>query len=120
MEFADTYRWQHGLTFQQVQCSYCSTWQHLHCYGFTGAADPRLPEEHVCYWCLLGDTDVENYKSLQKLAVRRRAIFHVAKSGMRTRTDLSKVMGTWVSASDVSHANFRQVFRRPKAASFTR
>jgi hypothetical protein len=119
MEFADTYRWQHGLTFQQVQCSYCSTWQHLHCYGFTGAADPRLPEEHVCYWCLLGDTDVENYKSLQKLAVRRRAIFHVAKSGMRTRTDLSKVMGTWVSASDVSHANFRQVFRRPKAASFT-
>lgn len=93
MDFADAFRWRHDLTFQQVQCSYCSTWQHLHCYGYTGAADPRLPEEHVCYWCLLGDTDVENYKNLQKLAVRRRAVFHVAKSGLRTRTDLSKVMG---------------------------
>lgn len=78
---------------QQVQCSYCSTWQHLHCYGYMGSQDPRLPEEHVCYWCLLGDTDVKGYAALQELAVQRRAMFYISKNGMRTKTDLSKALG---------------------------
>jgi hypothetical protein len=68
-------------------------WQHLHCYGYTCSEDPRLPDEHVCYWCLLGDTDTGNYTALQEIAVQRRAMYHVSKSGMRTKTDLANILG---------------------------
>lgn len=84
------------LTFFQVQCSVCFTWQHLHCYGYTGAKDPRLPDEHVCYWCLLGDTDEKRYKALQTLATKRRAMFHVARNGLRTQTDLGVALGEYL------------------------
>ena len=82
------------LTIQQVQCFCCSTWQHLHCYGYTCSDDPRLPDEHFCYWCLLGDTGTSNYTALQEIAVERRAMYHVSKNGMRTRTDLTNLLGT--------------------------
>jgi hypothetical protein len=93
---------------EMVQCSYCTTWQHLHCYGYTGGEDPRLPEDHVCYWCLLGDTDVENYKNLQQLAVRRRAMFHVARSGLRTRTDFSKALGVGQDQASELHTMIKK------------
>lgn len=32
--------------------------QRLHRYGYRGSKDPRLPEEHICYWCLLSDAVV--------------------------------------------------------------
>jgi len=54
-----------------------------------------LPEEHVCYGCLLGDRDVSNYKALQELSLQRRAMYHVSKSGMRTRTDLAMLLCTF-------------------------
>lgn len=89
----------HVLTLLQVQCSVCFTWQHLHCYGYTGAEDPRLPEEHVCYWCLLGDTDQERYNALQMFATKRRTMFHVARNGLRTQTDLGVALGKHLMTS---------------------
>ncbi|GAB7327766.1 hypothetical protein MBLNU13_g11577t2 [Cladosporium sp. NU13] len=72
-----------------VQCSYCSTWQHLHCYGYTGNADPRLPGEH-------------------RLAVERRAVFHMAESGLRTRTDFAKSLGIPQDRASELHAMMRR------------
>lgn len=72
-----------------VKCAICDTWQHLHCYGFTGSEDSRLPKEHICYWCLLGESNVANYKALQQLALERRGMYRVCHKGMRTKTDLA-------------------------------
>lgn len=67
--------------------------QHLHCYGYRGSKDPRLPQEHICYWCLLSDADVDNFMALQELAVKLGTMFHVRKSGIKTKTELSKTLG---------------------------
>lgn len=72
-----------------VQCTICDTWQHLHCYGFTGSEDSRLSNEHICYWCLLGDNNQTNYQALQQLALERRGMYRVYHKGLRTKTDLA-------------------------------
>ena len=72
-----------------VQCSSCQTWQHLPCYGFTGNSDPRIPEEHTCYTCLLGEDAVTVRRKLQELALRRRTIDIALHDGLSTVDDLA-------------------------------
>jgi meiosis-specific protein HOP1 len=79
------------LTCDQIECSACETWQHLHCYGYIGSNDPRIPDDHYCYQCILDyGKDTTAYKALKDLTVRRRVMFRVNEHGMRTRTDLAK------------------------------
>jgi len=78
----------------QVQCSVCDTWQHLHCYGYVGDEDTRIPDKHYCYFCVLngkGDNDI--HTALQELARKRRVMYRVNEHGMRTRTDLARDLG---------------------------
>ncbi|PIA94498.1 hypothetical protein CB0940_08124 [Cercospora beticola] len=70
-----------------IQCSFCSTWQHLHCYGFTGSDDPRIPDEHACYECLLGDNDTGLLAALRDLALKRRAISFALQRGLPGRPE---------------------------------
>ena len=76
--------------------------------------------EHVCYWCLLADTEVDNYNRLQRLAVERRAMFHMAESGLRTRTEFSKSLGMQAFPVGMNNADFVQVSHRIEPVSFTR
>ncbi|KAI9838344.1 MAG: hypothetical protein M1819_005612 [Sarea resinae] len=57
-----------------VQCEFCKTWQHLHCYGFKEEDDPALPEGHVCYNCLLHGIDPLLLERLKTLSLYRRAV----------------------------------------------
>lgn len=75
-----------------VQCSVCFIWQHLHCYGYVGEEDPRIPREHICYPCLLGTQDRDLWNSLVQLATERRAMFAVSRNGLRTKTDLKNFL----------------------------
>lgn len=80
-----------GEEGDMVQCSVCHTWQHLHCCGYVGENDPRLPEDHYCYCCLVDETDV--LKAIQELALERRALFYVFHFGMRSKADMTNVLG---------------------------
>ena len=71
----------------QVCCKYCDTWQHLSCYGYTGDSDSRLPVNHVCYQCLLGDAEDDTLEKLAKLAQKRRGMHFALKNGLRTQRD---------------------------------
>lgn len=82
---------------EMVECVYCGTWQHLHCYGYTGADDPRLPDDHACYQCLLGDEDPANLKKLQHLAAQRRAMHFALQNGLPTQKQFAEKMGLKLS-----------------------
>ncbi|KAM0716335.1 hypothetical protein Q7P37_007780 [Cladosporium fusiforme] len=82
-----------GEEGDMVQCSGCDAWQHLHCYGYVGENDPRLPEEHFCHCCVVDETDTTTLKAIQELASQRRALFFVCQIGMRSKADMSKMLG---------------------------
>nr|OQO24264.1 hypothetical protein B0A51_10124 [Rachicladosporium sp. CCFEE 5018] len=93
---------------QMVQCVICSTWQHLHCYGYTGESDPRLPEDHYCYWCLLGKSDSPTFAILQTLAPQRRGLYSVNEHGMGTKQDLGRLLGMSVDEAGKLHAYLKE------------
>lgn len=76
----------------KVECVYCETWQHLHCYGYHDAQDERFPETHVCYTCLLGDSGQQILDRLKSLALQRRAVYVASHRGLRTQKDLARIM----------------------------
>ena len=78
---------------EMVACTVCDTWQHLHCYGYTGAEDPRLPDEHTCYQCLLGDAEPEVLVTLRQLAVRRRGMQYALQYGLTTLQEFADGLG---------------------------
>ncbi|TKA78562.1 hypothetical protein B0A55_02804 [Friedmanniomyces simplex] len=73
-----------------VQCAYCQMWQHLPCYGYTAGDDPRLPETHVCYQCLLGDEEKLTLKKLKDLAMNRRGMDFALQQGLWTQGELAR------------------------------
>lgn len=81
------------LTQLQIGCSYCDTWQHFHCYGFTGPDDPRIPEDHACYQCLLAGRDEKALSALNDLALRRRGMSFALRVGLWRKGNLGKTMG---------------------------
>lgn len=70
---------------EMLCCDICDSWQHAHCYGYVNLTDPRMPNEHVCYVCLLGKDEAQVLDELRNMALLRRAIhLLVEKNGMRT------------------------------------
>ncbi|KAF2770537.1 hypothetical protein EJ03DRAFT_335497 [Teratosphaeria nubilosa] len=76
-----------------VCCTYCDTWQHLPCYGYTGRDDPRIPKDHVCYQCLLGDEEQPLLENLKELAMRRRGMDFALMHGVKSSKQFAKDMG---------------------------
>ncbi|KAL8695143.1 MAG: hypothetical protein Q9218_000311 [Villophora microphyllina] len=58
--------------YKQVQCSFCNTWAHLHCYGYLSQ---EFPEVHACYRCLFESYDDARLGELQDLALTRRCLW---------------------------------------------
>lgn len=80
-------------SYFQVQCSYCETWQHLHCYGFTDNEDRRLPDQHACYRCVIGTTDQKLMAILQELVLKRRAMHYAIHAGLSTKKAFTASLG---------------------------
>lgn len=57
-----------------ICCDNCDNWLHTECYGFTSANDPRIPDFHVCYTCLLSKNERNLLEELRGLALFRRAV----------------------------------------------
>jgi len=55
-------------------CDLCESWQHTECYGFTSTQDPRIPNYHVCYSCLLSKFEERLLEEMRGLALFRKAV----------------------------------------------
>ncbi|KAL7276000.1 hypothetical protein RUND412_001031 [Rhizina undulata] len=57
-----------------ICCDHCDGWLHVNCYGFLTEKDPRIPDYHVCYTCLLGKNEGKLLEEMRGLALFRRAL----------------------------------------------
>jgi meiosis-specific protein HOP1 len=76
----------------QIFCEFCETFQHLHCYGYHGVDDARVPTTHICYGCLCKG-DGKSLKEAQSLAFRRRAIHLLQQGSLDGNSHFAKVLG---------------------------
>ncbi|KAK0338258.1 hypothetical protein LTR59_002932 [Friedmanniomyces endolithicus] len=87
-----------------VQCGYCRMWQHLPCYGYMNSDDPRLPDEHVCYQCMLGAEEKLTLHKLQDLAMKRRVMGFALQHGLKTQVefahDLAQQLYDYIKSSE--------------------
>ncbi|KAE8148245.1 meiosis specific protein Hop1 [Aspergillus avenaceus] len=63
-----------GEEADMVECTFCHSRQHLLCYGFEGREDPRIPDVHACYACLLEPKETKLLSEMNTLVLLRRAI----------------------------------------------
>jgi hypothetical protein len=83
-----------GEEDDMAECTYCGTWQHLHCYGYTGLEDPRFSaKDHTCYRCLLREDESATLTKLIDLARKRRAMSFALQHGLKTLADFADDMG---------------------------
>ncbi|EFW21323.1 conserved hypothetical protein [Coccidioides posadasii str. Silveira] len=64
-----------------IYCRFCDTKQHLSCYGFHSIQDPKLPNTHACYKCLLGDAEGKILQEMNTLVLLRRALNIIIEEG---------------------------------------
>ncbi|CBX94363.1 hypothetical protein IAQ61_009931 [Plenodomus lingam] len=57
-----------------ILCQFCHKWQHLHCMGYTGKNDAKIPSTYLCYECLLGQEE-RSLQQQRERAVYRRALW---------------------------------------------
>ncbi|PYI11599.1 meiosis specific protein Hop1 [Aspergillus sclerotiicarbonarius CBS 121057] len=77
-----------GEEAAMVECAFCRTRQHLLCYGYEDALDPRVPDVHACYQCLLGPDESQLLREMNSLVLIRRAVRTILDEGYPSRTSL--------------------------------
>ncbi|KAF2465400.1 uncharacterized protein BDR25DRAFT_345980 [Lindgomyces ingoldianus] len=75
-----------------INCSFCDTWQHLHCYGYRGSEDQRIPAVHACYDCLLQGKEHELLRELRYLALCRRGIRFLEAHDVTNDKELANIL----------------------------
>ncbi|OCK84967.1 hypothetical protein K432DRAFT_439681 [Lepidopterella palustris CBS 459.81] len=75
-----------------INCSFCDTWQHLHCYGYRGSDDPRIAKVHACYQCLLQDKEMPLLRELKDLALLRRGVHIIRAQGYSNDREFSSAL----------------------------
>ncbi|PWY94465.1 meiosis specific protein Hop1 [Aspergillus sclerotioniger CBS 115572] len=77
-----------GEEAAMVECAFCRTRQHMLCYGYEGAQDPRVPDVHSCYQCLLKPEESRLLREMNSLVLLRRAVRIIQEEGYPSRTSL--------------------------------
>ncbi|ORY13070.1 HORMA domain-domain-containing protein [Clohesyomyces aquaticus] len=91
-----------------INCSFCDTWQHLHCYGYRGSDDPRIPTVHACYDCLLQGAEHELLRELRCLALCRRAIHILQGQEVTNDKELANVLHCDLQTATGVTSHFRK------------
>ncbi|RHZ65847.1 putative meiosis specific protein Hop1 [Aspergillus thermomutatus] len=78
----------HGEEQAMIECTFCHLRQHAACYGFDGSDDPRIPDVHACYQCLLEPKEVQLLCEMTSLVLLRRALKIIMEEGYPSHTSL--------------------------------
>ncbi|UDD55818.1 hypothetical protein AFCA_003405 [Aspergillus flavus] len=70
-----------GEETEMLNCAFCCTRQHFLCYGFEGPNDPKVPDVHACYKCLLGPSDTQLLQEMNSLVLLRKALKVILNEG---------------------------------------
>ncbi|KAF1813855.1 DNA-binding protein [Eremomyces bilateralis CBS 781.70] len=81
-----------GLQGRSIQCAFCYKHQHTECYGFHGTNDPKIPNPHACYECLLRQKDPSLLSEICNLALLRKAVKVIDTEGYHTQASFSRTL----------------------------
>lgn len=73
------------MCFDQLECDFCHTRQHLTCYGFLHPNDEKIPVTHACYTCLLGSDESKVFRQIETLVLLRQALKIIIEDGYPLR-----------------------------------
>lgn len=73
------------MCFEQLECDFCHTRQHLTCYGFLHPNDEKIPVTHACYACLLGSDESKVFRQIETLVLLRQALKIIIEDGYPLR-----------------------------------
>lgn len=83
----------HGEAYEyKINCPFCNTWQHIHCYGYNDTNDARIPPVHVCYNCLLAENEAPVLHELKSLALLRRGLRVIEVSGFNNNKTFAQAL----------------------------
>ncbi|KAM0094498.1 hypothetical protein ACP6JD_001963 [Aspergillus fumigatus] len=74
----------------RCQCGWDGEESEMHaaCYGFGSSNDPRIPDVHACYQCLLEPNEVRLLSEMTSLVLLRRALRIIMDEGYPSHTSL--------------------------------
>ncbi|KAF2401012.1 DNA-binding protein [Trichodelitschia bisporula] len=75
-----------------VNCDFCGRWQHLCCYGYEGTDDPRIPAVHICYKCLLGESEASLLRELEHFILLRKGVHVIMEWGYNNDREFSEAL----------------------------
>ncbi|KAE8386892.1 meiosis specific protein Hop1 [Aspergillus alliaceus] len=75
-----------GEEIGMMECAFCHTRQHRLCYGHEGPNDPRAPNIHACYQCLLEPNETQLLQEMNTLVLLRRALRIILDEGFPHKT----------------------------------
>jgi meiosis-specific protein HOP1 len=79
--------------YAQLACEFCDRWQHLVCYGYLGSEDPRIPNIHACYACLLDKEPPTLLRKFDHLTLLRKGMAVVMEVGWNKDVDFARQLG---------------------------
>ncbi|KAF2103810.1 DNA-binding protein [Rhizodiscina lignyota] len=92
-----------------ICCDFCNNWQHACCYGYLSPKDPRIPDTHACYECLLGTKEGVLLKELQELALLRCAAYALKHDGgMNTAREFKDILHCDLQTANEVLKHFKQ------------
>ena len=91
----------------QVQCDCCDTWQHRHCYALDGQ---DLASIHVCYVCLLEDSEKPLLREMRSLSRMRRICWTIRNRAISASEQaLAELLGNLHRITRYLSCKLRQV-----------
>ncbi|QDS74976.1 hypothetical protein FKW77_005197 [Venturia effusa] len=118
----DTISCECGLTHEEddmVCCHFCEQWQHLICYGYHNSGDPRMPDMHACYTCLLQEKEAPLLTELEHLTLLRKGASIAIKNGVHGDRQFAEALHCDVqtAAKLIKHLKNEGLLHREKNAS---
>ena len=67
-----------------IYCHLCDSWQHLNCYGLSMLRSTSLPDQHLCYSCLLLPNEEDKVGQMICHVHMRLALMYISDLGSNT------------------------------------
>lgn len=78
----------------KLQCMCCDKRQHIECYGYRGATDPRIPRQQACYSCLLPASQEQPLlNEMRTIALERRIVHLIETQSLSSDTAIKNALG---------------------------
>ncbi|KAJ1564044.1 hypothetical protein HK096_009854 [Nowakowskiella sp. JEL0078] len=78
---------------EMIECTDCTAWSHMHCYGFFSSSESTVPGYFSCYSCQSSQFQLPPKDKLKKIATIRRCVSTIWTEGLESVEWISRRLG---------------------------